>query len=148
MILLRRFGVSLFTYIFSVSFSGRLDPSGKLMNFQPPPEPRLPCGPSFSTMYAHPSSGRRLLYLWHFTSPATCKTMKHEADDHCYRQTVPFPMSIKLFLCTNSSAPQQSNLASHYHGFLQVTTTRLHGFVLDHRRNNKTAQPYSFLLSI
>ena len=49
-ILLRRFGVSLFTYIFSISFSGRLDPSGKLMNFQPPPAPRFPCGPSFSTM--------------------------------------------------------------------------------------------------
>lgn len=35
-ILRRRFGVSRLTYIFSISFSGRLDPSGKLMNFQPP----------------------------------------------------------------------------------------------------------------
>lgn len=70
-ILLRGLGVSLFTYIFSMSFKARLDPSGKLTNFQPPPPPRLSRGPSFSTVKFQPCVGRLRLYLWHFTSPAT-----------------------------------------------------------------------------
>lgn len=76
----RRRGVSRFTYIFSISFRGRLEPSGKLTNFQPPPPPRFPRGPIFSTMKFHPSEGRRRLYLWHFTSPANCttKTISYE----------------------------------------------------------------------
>lgn len=76
-ILRRRRGVSLFTYIFSISFRGRLEPSGKLTNFQPPPPPRFPFDPSFSTVKFHPSDGRRRLYLWHFTSPANCTQVKH-----------------------------------------------------------------------
>lgn len=79
-ILRRRRRVSLFTYIFSISFKGRLDPSGWLINFQPPPFPRFPCGPSFSTMIFHPSADRLRLYLWHFTSPAICT----EARPHHY----------------------------------------------------------------
>lgn len=79
-ILRRRRGVSLLTYIFSISFKGRLDPSGKLTNFQPPPPPRFPRGPSFSTVKFHPFEGRLLLYLWHFTSPAICKQAKESAD--------------------------------------------------------------------
>lgn len=75
--ILRRWrGVSRFTYIFSISSNGRLDPSGKLTNFQPPPPPRLPRGPSFSTVNFQPSSGRRLLYLWLFTFPAICRQTK------------------------------------------------------------------------
>ena len=65
-------GLSLFTYIFSISFNGRLDPSGWLTNFQPPPFPRFPRGPSFSITIFHPSEDRLRLYLWHFTSPAIC----------------------------------------------------------------------------
>ena len=72
----RRRGVSRFTYIFSISFRGRLEPSGKLTNFQPPPPPRFPRGPIFSTVKFHPSEGRRRLYLWHFTSPANCTQAK------------------------------------------------------------------------
>lgn len=75
-ILRRRRGVSRFTYIFSISFSGRLDPSGMLANFQPPPPPRFPWCPNFSTVKVHPSEGRRRLYLWHFTSPAICTQPK------------------------------------------------------------------------
>lgn len=71
-ILRRRRGVSRFTYIFSISSNGRLEPSGMLTNFQPPPPPRLPRGPSFSTVNFQPSLGRRLLYLWHCTMPAIC----------------------------------------------------------------------------
>lgn len=71
--ILRRWrGVSRFTYIFSISSNCRLEPSGMLTNFQPPPFPRLPRGPSFSTVNFQPSLGRRLLYLWHCTLPAIC----------------------------------------------------------------------------
>lgn len=63
---LRR-GVSLLTNIFSNSSRGRLEPSGWLTNFQPPPFPRLPRDPSISTVKFQPSEGRLRLYLWHFT---------------------------------------------------------------------------------
>lgn len=63
----RLWGVSLFTNIFSSSFRGLLEPSAWLMNFQPPPLPRLLREPSFSTIKFQPSDGRLLLYLWHFT---------------------------------------------------------------------------------
>jgi len=41
-----------------------------LANFQPPPPPRFPLDPNFSTVKVHPSEGRLRLYLWHLTSPA------------------------------------------------------------------------------
>lgn len=71
-ILRRLRGLSRVAYIFSISLSGRVDPSGMLANFQPPPPPRFPLGPIFSTVKVHPAEGRRRLFLWTFTSPAIC----------------------------------------------------------------------------
>ena len=84
-ILRLRRGVSRFTYIFSISLSGRLDPSGKLTNFHPPPSPRFPFGPSFSTVKFQPLEGRRLLYLWRITFPATCIQEDHIGINEKYK---------------------------------------------------------------
>lgn len=87
-ILCLRRGISRLTYIFLLSSSGQLGPSGKLTDFQPPP-PLLPFPPSFSTVNFQPSEGRRCYTCG--ISPvlpsAQRKTIYHLDNLHGFNET-------------------------------------------------------------